>query len=274
MSRKFQLGPFEHIPWRSEKQAAVDLFCEWHDYLRNNCPYTSGQEAKEAFASLKKKLEKKEPQDVIPEALLLGMETAIAQYGVSPEWFYTQLDGAHYFYGDIQFQNAKELKAFISSWEAPHTYLIAKLADAAYTWQRVHLDELAMAFFIVDGLLNLPGDLIQDRLFIPVSEMVQSEVELSQLKQGKITPAIERLLWKQTIRARDAFAQGQALTKELDRKYRGAAKKNWLTGLEYINEIEKRKYDLWSQPITLTRLQKFQIFALSWIGKGARQPRG
>ena len=274
VSTRSLISPFDSISWPAEKKAAVDLFEEWHEHLKNRCSFSSGKEAKEAFLVLKTQILNKEPQHLIPPELVRRIEHGIQTYDIPSEWFYSQLDTAHYFYGGVQFDDAKALKAFVSSWNAPHAYLHAKLMDAAYTWQRVYWDELSMAFFIVEALLNLPADISSGRLFIPKSEAHQAGVELEMLKKGELSPGVERLLWKQTIRARDAFAQGQPLLKELDRAYRGRVKKNWLTGLEYINEIERRKYNVWSEPIGLTGVQKFQVLVLSWIGKGARYARG
>ena len=269
--RKFRNGPFEHVAWSPEKKKAVDVVEEWHDFLMNQCNFSSIQEAKENLRKLKKQLENKEPQEIIPTALGDKVVEVAAELDLPLEWFYSQLDVAHYFYGAIQMEDAREFKSFVAGWESPHVYLIAKLADAAYTWQRKLIDELTMALFIVDHLLNLPADLSSGRVFIPLSEMQHAGVSLDELKRGERTEALERLLWKQTIRARDAFAQGQPLIKELERKYRGVVKKNWLTGLEYINEIEKRKYDLWSNPLDLSGLQRFQVVVLSWIGRGVRK---
>ena len=84
----------------------------------------------------------------------------------------------------------------------------------------------------------------------------------------------KKLLWKQVIRIRDAFAQGQPLVKEVPRKFRRSFKKNWLTGLELVGEIERRQYDLWTRPISLSRLQRFQVIMLSLIGKGVSHARG
>ena len=262
MARNFRFGLFEHVNWSSDKKDAVDLFWEWHEYLKLSCDFSGVEDAKKTFLALKAKLINNETQDVIPVTLLNNVKKAIARYDIPQEWFFDQMSVAHHFYGSHQFQDAKELKSFIAAWEAPHAYMIAKLADAAYTWQRMQLDELAVAFFVVDSLLHLPENLEQNRVFIPLSEMQHAEVTLEQLKTGEITQGLERLLWKQTIRARDAFAQGQPLLKELDRKYRSAAKKNWLTALEYLNEIEKRKYDVWSEPIILIWFAKFSDFCV------------
>ena len=269
--RKFRHGPFEHVSWSPEKRKAIDVFEEWHDFLRYRCDYSTSQEAGEAFLRLKKQLVDEESQDVIPVTLVERIREVATTQELPLEWFYDQLDAAHYFYSPIQMQDAREFKAFVADWESPHIYLIAKLADAAYTWQRKLIDELTMALFIVDLLLDLPARIKKGEIFIPLSEMNHAGVSIGQLEKGEQADEVERLLWKQTIRARDAFAQGQPLIKELDRKYRGTVKKNWLTGLEYINEIEKRNYDLWSKSFDLSGLQRFQVVVLSWIGRGVRK---
>ena len=271
--RKFGNGPFEHVSWPPEKKSAINVFEEWREFVRSQCEFSSSDEAKNAFHQLKSQLLSNEPQGIIPTALVDKVRDAMSVHDVPGEWFYDQLDVAHYFYGDIRFKDAREFKAFVLGWESPHAYLLAKLANAAYTWQRKLLDELSMAFFIVDMLLNLPDDIKTGRMFIPDSELQHADVALEQLQNGERTDSVERLLWKQAIRARDAFAQGQPLIKELERKYRGKAKKNWLTGLEYINEIEKRNYDIWTRPLELSSVQRFQIMVLSWIGRGVRQGR-
>jgi len=272
--RKYQNGPFEHVSWPADKKEAIEVFEQWHDFIGNKCPFSSSEEAQKAFADLKKQLQNNDAQDLIPSVLLTQVKNTIKAHDLPPEWFYGQLDVAHHLYGSLQIKDAVELKGFITRWEAPHAYLSAKLADAAYTWQRKLIDELTMGFFIVDMLLQLPEYLEKDRVFVPLSELEHANVSLHQLQNGERTDAVQRLLWKQTIRARDAFAQGQPLIKELDRKYRGRVKKNWLTALEYINEIEKRKYDVWSAPVELSSMQRFQVFVLSIIGRGASQARG
>ncbi|MBX2821528.1 MAG: squalene/phytoene synthase family protein [Rhodothermaceae bacterium] len=274
MPKKYQNGPFEHVSWPAEKKEAIEVFEQWHDFLANKCRFSSSEEAQKAFADVKAQLQNNDDQDLIPSVLLTQVRKAIATHDLPSEWLFGQLDVAHHFYGPVQIKDAKELKSFITRWEAPHAYLSAKLADAAYTWQRKLIDELTMGFFVVDMLLRLPEYLEKGRVFVPLSELEHANVSVQQLKQGERTDAVQRLLWKQTIRARDAFAQGQPLVRELERKYRGTVKKNWLTALEYINEIEKRKYDVWSIPIELSTKQRFQIFVLSVIGRGASKARG
>ena len=144
----------------------------------------------------------------------------------------------------------------------------------ARTWQKPWVANLATAFSLVGKLLHLKEDLANDRVFIPMSGLAQAGISLEELKEGVNDARTKKLLWKQIIRIRDAFAQGQPLLKEVPRKFRRPFKRNWLTGLELVGEIERRQYDLWTEPITLSRLQRFQVTVLSFIGKGATHARG
>lgn len=267
------MRPFIDAPWSSGKREAVTVIWDWHDHVRNQCAFDSLEQAKAGFQEERQRFEKDEPLECIPVDLASKVRAIATREKLPLEWFASQLDVAHAFYGSFTVADPRELKEFVRNWVSPHAYLIATLADAANTWQRKFLDELGMAFFIVDSLVHLKEDLEQNRTFIPESEMEHAGISRAELKAGSLSEAMQRLLWKQSIRARDAFAQGQPLLKELDRKYRGSFKRNWLTGLELLNEFEKRKYDVWSSPLSLSGAQQFQIRLLSWIGKGARQSR-
>ena len=169
---------------------------------------------------------------------------------------------------------ATELKAFLHETVVPKAYLIASLADLAHRWQLPKVADLATAYFLVNQLVNLKDNLAQSRLFIPESDLAQAGVSMEDLRHGTKSKAMEKMLWKQVIRIRDAFAQGQPLVKEVPRKFRRTFKRNWLTGLELVLEIERRDYDLWSSPIQLSKLQQFQIAVLTFVGKGAAKARG
>jgi phytoene synthase len=78
---------------------------------------------------------------------------------------------------------------------------------------------------------------------------------------------MRKLLWKQAVRARDAYAQGRQLVHEVTRRFSLPLKRYWLGGLEYLNEIERRDYDVWSVPIAFTRRQRAMIHTLARLGR-------
>ena len=264
--------PFKDVSWPKEKAEAAAVMWEWRDQLSALSAYENhGQNEYEKEAE---RIEKGESPLHIPAALADRMRVASRRHDLPMEWFLAPLRIVHRFNGSLRLADATALKTFLSAWAIPHANLLAKLAGVAHSWQLKQVAELATAFFLTDRLIRLPQDLGEDRLFIPESDLEQAGVTREMLAQRGADPAIKKMLWKQVVRIRDAYAQGQPLVFDLERRYRRPFKRNWLTGLELINEVERRKYDVWSAPIQLSGVQRFQVQVLSWIGKGAGRARG
>ncbi len=265
--------PFEHTPWKGAQKELVTLLWAWRMQLKDVETLPRDIEPKIFFREQAEKIRARQPPDFGDELLSRKLLQACEAQTLPVEWLAQQVEVAHHFKGPIRFNEIADLKVFIKKWVAPHGYLLAKLAGSAHRWQLQLVDELAIAFFLIDHVTNLQADLARDWLFIPESELAVAGVRVEDLREGRMTDAIRKLLWKQVIRVRDAFAQGQPLVNELPRGFRRPFKYWWLTGLELANQVEKRKYDVWSQPITLTGMQRFQVRVLSFIGKGAGKAR-
>jgi phytoene synthase len=110
-------------------------------------------------------------------------------------------------------------------------------------------------------------------VYIPLRDFEKTGVSVEQLKSGALDADGRKLLWRQVIRARDAFAQGQPLAQDLSRKTRRAFKRWWLGGLEVLNEIERRKYDVWSEPITLSAFHRAQVRFQALFGRTSFRSR-
>ena len=144
---------------------------------------------------------------------------------------------------------------------------MARLAGQKGSWQIPLIDELVRAYFLTGRLVYLPEDLARDHLFIPLDEMDHAGVSLEQLREGLVDEAMKRLFWKQTVRIRDAYAHGQNLVKDLTGWQRRVFKRWWLGGLYVLSEIERREYDVWSGPLTLTPLRRVQVQLQALVGK-------
>lgn len=178
-----------------------------------------------------------------------------------------QVFAARYFKGSIRFARGRDVRAFIADWAHAHGRTLAHLAGASGSWQMTYVDELSTAFFWVGRLVTLRRDLERDWLFIPESDLLQAGVEVEDLRHGEVTEQVRRLLWKQTIRAKDAFAQSEQLVLDLPRRYRNAVKLWWIGGLEVLNEIVRRDYDVWSEPVRLSRFHRLQVWLQARFGR-------
>lgn len=265
--------PFEQSPWKGGQKELVGLLWAWREQLKKPGPVIQGVTPQVFFKEQAENIRARQPLSFGDQILSRKLFEACEAQTLPVEWLAQQVEAAHHFTGPIRFDEIAELKKFISNWIAPHGYLLAKLAGAAHRWQLKQVEELATAFFLIDHIINLPADLEKDRLFMPLSELDVAGVRVMDLKEGMVTDATRKLLWKQVIRVRDAFAQGQPLVNELPKSFRRPFKYYWLMGLELANQVEKRKYDVWSKPIILTGLQQFQVRVLSFISKGAGKAR-
>ena len=261
--------PFEDVPWPKDKASAAAVFWEWRDYLKSLTLPNA-----DAYSDEARRLENGDAPQQLSGSLVEKIWRVSQEHKLPIDWFAAPLKASFRLHQPLRFVDAGALKEFLGEWVVPHASLIAKLAGSAHSWQLKQVNELATAFFLTDKLVHLPVELQEERLFIPESDLEQAGVTVEMLRTGDLNENVRKLLWKQAVRVRDAFAQGQPLLKDLDRRYRRPFKRNWLTGLEYVNEIERRKYDLWSSLIELSSRQRFQVGVLSWIGKGANQARG
>lgn len=266
--------PFAEARWSSEEAEAFQLIQEWFAAVRQiklPAGISNNDETLEAEA---KAIEQGISSGLLSENLNQRVFLIAKKLSLPLTWFASPIRVANQLQGSLRFEDGIALKRYIQSVIVPQGNLIARLADVAHTWQLPHVANLSTGFFVANKLVGLNADLEKDRLYFPVADLEQLGVGVDDLKKGNRTPAVKKLLWKQVIRVRDALAQGQPLVKEVPRKFRRSFKKNWLTGLEFVLEIERRDYDVWSEPIQLSGLQRFQIDVLSWIGKGAARARG
>jgi phytoene synthase len=149
----------------------------------------------------------------------------------------------------------------------PHARLLAHLAGLTNSVQIGWVDELARGFFHLAHLLRLPADLARGRLFVPLDELRQYEVSAEQLRTGPATEGARRLLWKQSVRARDALQRGRSLADDLGLRKRYALLRYWHGALALLNELDRRDYDLWAAPIELSRLRRLEVYLLMLFGR-------
>ncbi|NBC16369.1 MAG: squalene/phytoene synthase family protein, partial [Bacteroidetes bacterium] len=122
--------------------------------------------------------------------------------------------------------------------------------------------------FLTRCLARLPQDLARDRLFLSLDELAQAGVTVEQLRAGRVDEPLRKLLWKRSVRARDALGQAQSLVRDLaHRRRRWAFKRVWLGTLEVLAQIEDRGYDVWTEPITLSLRARWRVRLQALVGK-------
>ena len=262
--------PFYDDAWPKACKSAAEALWQWHLHLlepvvleaeRGDLAVFFVEEATHAARG--------EPIRVLPKAIAEAAYAACEEYHLDRALLAEQVRAAALFCAPIRFQTSAALERFIEQWANSHGRLLAALAGLGHSWQQPAVDDLARAFFLTGRLAALPEDLALDRLFIPLDEMAAAGVAVEQLQSGPPDDAVRKVLWKQNVRARDAFAQGQALARDLSGRRLRAFKRWWLGGLALLHEMERRDFDVWSTPLRLSKLQQVRVHVQALVGKTA-----
>lgn len=262
--------------WPYQLQEAAQAFWHWHLSLAHAQPPTPNgtPDSRAAFFEAEQERARAgEPVRMIPDDVCQVAYRACERFALSTDLLALQVAAARRLEGRVRFETTSELNSFVQQWAVPLGRLLAGLADADHKWALPKVDELARGFFFVGRLMHLARDLEQDRLFIALEDLEQADVTVDQLRDGRVDERMRRLLWKQSIRARDALAQGQDLIRDLPRRYRWALTRWWLGALEMLDLIERRDYDVWSRPPELSWFRKAQVYLQSVLGRAATHSR-
>lgn len=251
--------PFYDDGFPRAQRPAVQVLWDFHTALLDpRAPALDGSDLDAYFRAEREKAQRGEPLKVVPSSTADDAYLACSDHHLPMDLLARQVEAARHFTGPIRFGGNRAVNAFIDAFAASHGRLLAHLAGASGSWQLGFVDEFCRGMFWVGRLMTLKRDVERDWIFIPQSDLDQNGVTVEQLRQGPVDEDMRRLLWKQTIRAKDAFAQSEQLASDLPRRYAGAFKRWWFAGLELLNEIVRRDYDVWSEPVRLTGYQRAQ----------------
>lgn len=252
--------------WPRRLKPAAQALWDWHSALVE--PRVPAGASPEAFFDEERRLaESGVPVRLMSEGISTAAYEACATHDLDLDLLGAQVEAARVLHGETRFETADELDTFVRLWAVPHARLLAGLAGLDYSVQISWTDELARGFFHFAHIVSLPDDLERNRLFLPMEELRQADVSVDQLREGRLDDGVRRLLWKHSVRVRDALAQGQALIDDLSFRQHYALKRWWLGALAVLNELERRDYDLWTDPLNLSLFRRMQVYLQTVFGR-------
>jgi phytoene synthase len=254
--------------WSRRRRPAARALWRWHAVLADPSPPADvNGDLSSFFAGEQARAEAGEPLRLVPDAVSTAAFDACAEHDLDRSLLALQVSAAEPLCGRTRFPTEDDRRGFVERWAVPHGRLLAGLAGVAMSVQLQYVDELARGFFYLNRLARLPHDLSDDRLFLPVEALRQKGVSLDQLAAGDVDESVRALLWKESVRVRDALAQGRSLIAALSFRHRFALKRFWIGALELLNELERRDYDLWSRPLTLSFVRRAQVYLQTLLGR-------
>ena len=234
------MTPFPPSDWpREELRQAADVLWAWHRAAQIEVPRTALRE--EAYAVCKK--------FDLPFHLV---DVQLVERGVPT------------------IETAEDLFGYMDATAGPHALLLAKLAGYTSNWVETPVKQFARAVFLTRSVCLLKEDIEAGRCFIPADILAKGNVTAGDLIRGTPTPAIRSILWKQVVRARDAYASCKTLNSDLKGWSRRRFRVYWTGGLHTLGYIESRGFNVWSRPINPTFMRRAQIYWQVYFGKAGR----
>jgi phytoene synthase len=136
---------------------------------------------------------------------------------------------------------------------------------------RQYAIELGVALQLTNILRDVPGDLAQGRLYIPLEDLRRHGVAEADLRReaaeagaGVRSPAVRALLRQQGDRAREYYARAAAALPRRDARQLVAAE---IMGAIYrgiLDRIEDRDYDVFTAIVRIPRPRRAVIAAATW----------
>jgi phytoene synthase len=138
---------------------------------------------------------------------------------------------------------------------------------------REYATELGVALQLTNILRDVPGDLAQGRLYIPLEDLRRHGVTEDDLKceaanagHGVQSARVKALLQQQGDRARDYYRRAAAALPRADARRLVAAE---IMGAIYrgiLDRIEQRDYDVFTEVVRIPRPRRALIAARTWLG--------
>jgi len=258
--------PFYDDPWVGDQADAAAAIWDWHSALHRKALAAPDLEV-EDFQLEAERVRVEMTTRLLEESVQERARSAVSRWSLDPNLFAIQMEAAVVFTGPTSFADKQELLAFVDRWAASLGRLLISVAGSNREWQIPWVDALSRGFFLLGRMLALPSDAVRGQVFFPQDEMEFFGVTLSELTSAPPSDDVRKLLWKQCVRIRDQFAQALPLAEELPRKQAAGFRRWWLGGLEMVNTIERKDYDVWSEPITLSPFHRAQVRYQSRFGR-------
>lgn len=127
-----------------------------------------------------------------------------------------------------------------------------------------HGIDLGLAMQITNILRDIGEDAARDRIYIPQADLKRHGYTEEELKAGIVNGAFRSLVRQQIERARSLYESGYKLLQYVPKKTRACPKLMHDVYKSILDKIEEADYDVFSQRIGPTPLEKWRMVANLW----------
>ena len=193
------------------------------------------------------------------DEVLVALADTVTRFAIPREHFDALLDGVAMDLTTTRYGTFADLKVYCDRVAGAVGLISLHIFGFDNPGLPARAADLGVGMQIVNIVRDVAEDAARGRIYLPQDEMRRHGVGDDDLMAGVPTPEIRALLGEQATRARDYFASGEQLLRELDRRARACV--GMLGGMyqAILDEIEARDYDVFTERVGLSTPRKLAL---------------
>ena len=205
------------------------------------------------------------------DPVTIALHDAVTHYQIPRAYFEALLDGMAMDVQRSRYQTFEELHTYCYRAASVIGLICIEIFGYRRPQAKIFAVDLGLAMQLTNILRDIKEDAERGRIYLPQQELRDFGVSEADLLAGRLTDEFRSLMHYQVRRARKYFASGDRLLPLLPPRSRMCTAV--LQGLysEILNRIEAANYDVFSQRISLSTLEKMQLTAWLWFWGFARE---
>ena len=193
------------------------------------------------------------------------------QFRLPRDAFEALIEGVEMDLGDRRYETFSELYEYCIRVASAVGLICLEIFGYDDPRARQYATDLGVALQLTNILRDVPGDLAQGRLYIPLEELRRHGVteadllaESAAAGQGVRSPQVKALLREQGERAREYYARAAAGLPRSDARRLVAAEIMGAIYRSILDRIERADYDVFSRVVRIPRPRRALIAATTW----------
>jgi len=150
--------------------------------------------------------------------------------------------------------------------------VVGELSAGVFGYTRdetlVYAEKLGLAFQLTNIIRDVGDDARRGRIYLPVDELQRFDVKASEILNSQHSDRFEQLMRFQADRARQFYREALAALPEADRRAQRPGLAMAAIYHALLDEIERDRWHVLEQRISLTPIRKFWLAWKTWVGGG------
>src|SRR5688500_4884939 len=195
----------------------------------------------------------------------------IARFKLPRRPFEALIEGVEMDLGNRRYETFSDLYEYCIRVASAVGLICLNIFGARDARARQYAIELGVALQLTNILRDIPGDLAQGRLYVPLEDLrthgcteADLQRETAAAGQGVESAAVKRLLQQQAARARDYYRRAARALPRRDKRRLAAAEIMGAIYRALLRRIERADYDVFSRVVRIPRPRRAVIAAATW----------